>query len=97
MQEFSKRLRKVRKEMGVSQVRLGKMLDYGSTAIANYESGRNEPSLNDLCRIADYLEVSVDYLLGRTEDKRLMHKTPQYRQISLTDILDLVDENLSKK
>lgn len=96
MQEFSKRLKKIRKEMGFSQVRLGKILDYGSTAIANYESGRNEPSLNDLRRIADCLEVSVDYLLGRTEDKRLSYKTPQYQQISLADILELIDENLIK-
>ena len=44
---------------------LAKELHYSHTAIANYESGRNEPSLSDLCRLSDILGVSTDALLGR--------------------------------
>ena len=40
------------------------MLNYGYTAIANYESGRNQPSIPDLKKIASIFNVSMDYLLG---------------------------------
>lgn len=52
MTDFPRRLRRLRKSRNINQARLAKMLGYGYTAIANYESGRNEPSLGDLCRIA---------------------------------------------
>ena len=46
--EFKDRLKMLRKERRLTQVKLGEMLNYGYTAIANYESGRNQPSIPDL-------------------------------------------------
>ena len=43
---------------------MAKELHYGYTAIANYESGRNEPSIDDLIRLAKALNVTVDELIG---------------------------------
>ena len=63
--KFPQRLRQLRKEKGITQEALGQYLHYNHTAVANYESGRNEPSLSDLCRLADILGVSTDALLGR--------------------------------
>ncbi len=62
--EFKDRLRSLRKEKKYTQVKLGEMLNYGYTAIANYESGRNQPSIPDLIKIANIFNVSMDYLLG---------------------------------
>lgn len=62
--EFKDRLKTLRKERKLTQVRLGEMLNYGYTAIANYESGRNQPSISDLKKIASIFNVSMDYLLG---------------------------------
>lgn len=62
---FAQNLRKYRKLCGMTQKALAKELHYSHTAIANYESGRNEPSLSDLCHLADVLDVSTDQLLGR--------------------------------
>ncbi|NLK37748.1 MAG: helix-turn-helix transcriptional regulator [Epulopiscium sp.] len=62
--EFKDRLRSLRKEKKYTQVKLGEMLNYGYTAIANYESGRNQPSIPDLIKIAKIFNVSMDYLLG---------------------------------
>lgn len=62
---FAQNLRKYRKIRSMTQKALAKELHYSHTAIANYESGRNEPSLSDLCRLADILGVSTDALLGR--------------------------------
>ena len=54
---FAQNLRKYRKICGMTQKTLAKELHYSHTAIANYESGRNEPSLSDLCRLSDILGV----------------------------------------
>ncbi len=62
--EFKDRLKLLRKEKRLTQVKLGEMLNYGYTAIANYESGRNQPSIPDLKKIASIFNVSMDYLLG---------------------------------
>lgn len=62
--EFKDRLKLLRKEKRLTQVNLAKMLNYGYTAIANYESGRNQPSIPDLKKIASIFNVSMDYLLG---------------------------------
>ena len=64
MSDFAKNLRKFRKDKGYSQQKLAKILGYGYTAIANYESGRNQPSIPDLKKIASIFNVSMDYLLG---------------------------------
>ena len=61
--EFKDRLKALRKENHLTQVQLAKMLNYSYTAIANYESGRNEPSIKDLKKIAAIFHVSLDYLL----------------------------------
>lgn len=63
---FSQRLRILRKKYGMTQAELANVLQYGCTAIANYESGRNQPSLQDLIKLADFFDVSTDFLLGRS-------------------------------
>ena len=64
MSEFAENLKRFRKSKKLTQTELGKMLNYGSTAIANYESGRNEPSFDILIRLSEILNVSLDDLLG---------------------------------
>lgn len=41
--------------------------------ISRYETGEREPGIEELIKIADFFNISVDYLLGRTDDPRL-HK-----------------------
>ena len=72
MSAFAANLKKIRKNKKVSQKVVAQQLGYGYTAIANYESGRNEPSIDDLIKIADYFDVSVDYLVGREYGKEKM-------------------------
>lgn len=66
---FSKRLKALRKEKRATQADIAALLHYRHTAVANYESGRNEPSIQDLVTLADFFQVSVDYLVGRTDAK----------------------------
>lgn len=67
MSDFATRLRELRKSNNVSQQKLSKYLNFGYTAIANYESGRNQPSLDTVKKIAQYFDVTVDYLIGASD------------------------------
>lgn len=64
MSAFAKNLRQFRKEKGYTQIELAKLINYGYTAIANYESTRNEPSLDTLIELARILDVTTDELIG---------------------------------
>lgn len=64
---FANRLRKLRKEKKLSQAELGEILKLSQRTISSYENGERFPDQNTLNNIADYFEVSVDYLLGRTK------------------------------
>lgn len=63
------RLKEIRKEKGISQLKLALYMSTNQNTISRYESGEREPSLSDLIKIADYFSVSVDYLLERTDKK----------------------------
>ena len=64
MSDFAKNLKKYRKQKNYTQAELAKKLNYGYTAIANYESGRNEPSFDDLISLCYILGVTPNELLG---------------------------------
>lgn len=60
------RLKELRKAKGMTQNEVAKVIGYSSLSYARYEKGEREPDINTLCKLADYFEVSVDYLIGRT-------------------------------
>ena len=94
MSDFAKNIRKFRKQKGYSQTELAKKLNYGYTAIANYESGRNEPSLDVLIVLADALGVTVDELLGvekNPEEKRLLSAFQKLDAEEKMTILNMMD------
>lgn len=70
MSDFAQRLRELRKGNNISQKKLSNYLNFGYTAIANYESGRNQPSLDTVKKIAQYFNVTVDYLIGASDYPR---------------------------
>ena len=94
MSDFAKNLRKFRKDKGYSQQKLAKILGYGYTAIANYESGRNEPSLDVLIVLAETLGVTVDELLGvekNPEERRLLSAFQKLNEEEKMTILNMID------
>lgn len=60
------RLREIRKKKGISQLKMALDLHTNQNTISRYETGDREPGLKELVAIADYLDVSIDYLLERT-------------------------------
>lgn len=70
MATFNERLNYLRLEKNLSQKELGNILGYSESTISLYESGQREPKkLLDLIKIADYFDITLDYLLGRSDDK----------------------------
>lgn len=64
---FGERLKQLRTEKGLFQKELAKILGVSAGAIGMYENGKRTPDFEILNKIADYFNVSVDYLLGRTD------------------------------
>ena len=64
---FHKRLNFVRKSRGITAQQMADYLCMGLRAYRNYESGDRFPSADTLVKIADKLDISIDYLLGRDD------------------------------
>lgn len=67
--EFGEFLTKLRKERGILQKELAAHLHMSVSTISSYENGVHTPDLDTLIKLADFYEVSTDYLLQRTRYK----------------------------
>ncbi len=65
------RLKELRKSRGITQIRLSLDLNMTQNTISRYETGVHEADYKTLILFADYFDVSVDYLLGRTENPKV--------------------------
>ena len=63
-----KRLRKLRQKQGLTQEEMAKVLGYSRQRYNFYETGKREPDNETIVKLADFFEVSTDYLLGTTDD-----------------------------
>ena len=70
MNLFAQRLREFRVETGLSQRKFGEYLGIKTTSYPNYEKGLAHPCIADLRKIAVQLDISLDYLLGRINEKK---------------------------
>lgn len=64
--DFPRVMTLLRKERNLSQKKVAEDLGIAQALLSHYENGKREPGLNFLIQAADYYNVSVDYLLGRT-------------------------------
>lgn len=67
---FGARIREQRKLRGWTMKQLGQMLELAESTISGYENEIRKPDPDTLLKLADLFEVSVDYLLGRTDDAK---------------------------
>lgn len=65
------RLKELRKKKGITQLRLATELNTTQNTISRYETGEHKPGIAELIKLADYFNVSVDYLIERTDDPRM--------------------------
>jgi len=62
------RIRLVREKRNITQIRLSIEIGVSQETISAYENGKAEPKLEKLIKIANFLNTTTDYLLGRTND-----------------------------
>lgn len=67
MAKFSSRLRQLRQSVGLSQAEFAKQVGTTKSSINMYERGEREPNLDRLETFADYFNVDMDYLLGKSD------------------------------
>ena len=64
---FGEKLKELRIEQGLSQRKLGEILGVCNQTVSFWETGSREPDLDAIVKIADFFDVSVDFLLGRID------------------------------
>lgn len=69
MQRFSNRLIALRKERGITQEELAKVIHKKRSTVSGYETEGKEPDMETICLMAQYFGVSSDYLLGMTDHR----------------------------
>ena len=65
------RLKELRKSRKISQLKLAMDLNMNQNSISRYENGEREADYTTLIKLADYFDVSVDYLLERTDNPKV--------------------------
>ena len=87
MSKFSERFKLLRKERGLSQAALATELGFTKSSVNMYERGDREPGLESLETIADFFNVDMDYLLGKSDvpNRFLYTAAPDAESIALPD------------
>lgn len=91
---FGDRLEKLREKTGLSQGEVAKRLGMARTTYSGYENNAREPDQKTLDKLATFFDVSVDYLLGRTQGQKTNTapgKLDEYLE------LDFSDEDIMKR
>lgn len=73
LEVISKRLKQLREDAGLSQSKIGQLVGVPQSSIYRYEQGQSTPSSKTFRWYADYFDVSLDYLFGRTDDPHGAH------------------------
>lgn len=66
---FAERVKSLRKEKGITQVDLAEVVGLSKGTVAMWEVGKREATFSTLNKLADYFQVPIDYLIGRSDDR----------------------------
>ena len=88
---FKETLKKSRDEKGLSQKALADILGVSQGTIGNWESGVREPNFKTIEKLADFFDVSVDFLLGRNNEAL---STPDYTSNKVSPALSETEQEL---
>ena len=91
---FGKKLNDLRRINNVTQTDLGDFLGFSKNAISGWESGRTEPDLKTINRIAEYFKVSIDYLTNEKEPDDITKLKKTLREVGL---LNKNNEDMTKE
>ncbi|MDQ0903997.1 transcriptional regulator with XRE-family HTH domain [Paenibacillus sp. V4I7] len=92
--KYGDRIALLREKRGLTQEELSNKIGISRAALSHYETNRREPDYETINKIANFFNVTVDYLLGRTDQPQtvLDHDVREF-----VEHLDLTDESILKK
>lgn len=82
LKEVAERLRSLRESVKLSQVKMAEIVGVKQSSLNRYELNQASPSFETLTRYADYFDVSMDYIFGRTDNPqgKLYEYKPKIQQ-----------------
>lgn len=83
MQKFSKRLISLRKERNLTQEDVAKLINKKRSTVSGYETEGKEPDLETICFLANFFNVTTDYLLGYSDER-----THHFKSIFYNDTIN---------
>ncbi|WP_300347601.1 helix-turn-helix transcriptional regulator [Clostridium sp.] len=81
---FGNRLKSLRKELNLTQAQLANILKISASTIGMYEQNRRTPDTETLQTFSNYFNVSVDYLIGKTDIKESAEQLLKDKSITVT-------------
>lgn len=74
--DFGNILKKIRQENNLTQDELAKKINTSRSNIANYENNKNKPSIEVLNKLSEIFDCSIDYLLGKSDERNPKETDP---------------------
>ena len=90
MLALNENIKKLRLAKGLNQVEFAKILCVTKQCVSNWENDNVVPSIDMLCKIADFFGVSTDYLLGRSE--RRVVEISKLTEEQISHIISIVND-----
>lgn len=99
MTTLADRLKELRKSKSLTQTDLGKILGVGKTTISMYETNNSTPNDEIKLKIAEFFDVSLDYLLGKSDYRKFNPEnlTDRDKKDIKKDLKDIMDDFRNKK
>ena len=88
---FVKRLKELRNEAGLTQNDLAKYLSVAQSTIGMWESNKREPDFDMLQKLADFFEVTTDYLLGNEKPTPIQKSALTEKDILVNELAKMLD------
>lgn len=88
MSSFGERLRDLRKEKNLLQSEFGSVFGLSPSGIGSYERNEREPSYSHLVAFSDFFNVSIDYLMCRTDERLMVDRYIERDTFELSELLD---------
>lgn len=87
---LNERIKLLRTKKSISQTTLAKTLGVSKQSISNWENDNIMPSIDMLVKIADYFDVTTDFLLGRSEEHFI--KTDGLTELQIAHIQAIIED-----
>lgn len=96
MATFNERMKEIRKEKNITLEDLAKVLNTTKSTLSRYENNLRVPNADFIKQLAEYFNVSIDYLLGNTDNPKAKSSNPELSKKDEKDIQKALNETLEK-